>query len=294
MDFVARARFPDRRRAGRRRARRSPRPMRPGAAASGCARAIDGRAREGRGLAPAGQRDPLRRAEGQADRADRRADRRQEAADPGRRPRRERRGGADRAGAAQPRRSIPQLLLESLYRLTDLEVRFPLNLNVLDKTRTPGVMSLKQALLAWLELPDRGAGPPVAAPDRQDRRPAGAARRLPHRLPQPRPGDRDHPHRGRAQAGDDRRVRADRPPGRGDPQHAAAAACASSRRWRSPRSAPALAKEREELDEAGREPGAAADAAEEGPGRGRRTSSATRAGRGSRKRRRRARSTGRR
>ena len=46
----------------------------------------------------------------------------------------------------------PELLLESLYKLTELEVRFPLNLNVLDKTRTPGVMSLKQALLAWLEF----------------------------------------------------------------------------------------------------------------------------------------------
>jgi topoisomerase-4 subunit A len=46
----------------------------------------------------------------------------------------------------------PDLLLESLYRLTDLEIRFPLNLNVLDSTRTPGVMSLKQALAAWLEF----------------------------------------------------------------------------------------------------------------------------------------------
>jgi topoisomerase-4 subunit A len=44
----------------------------------------------------------------------------------------------------------PDLLLESLYRLTDLEVRFPLNLNVLDASRTPGVMSLKQVLTAWL------------------------------------------------------------------------------------------------------------------------------------------------
>ena len=42
------------------------------------------------------------------------------------------------------------LLLESLFRLTDLEIRYPLNLNVLDATRTPGVMSLKEALLAWL------------------------------------------------------------------------------------------------------------------------------------------------
>src|SRR5438874_6677676 len=46
----------------------------------------------------------------------------------------------------------PDLLLESLYRLTDLEIRFPLNLNVLDATRTPGVMSLREALLAWLDF----------------------------------------------------------------------------------------------------------------------------------------------
>ena len=46
----------------------------------------------------------------------------------------------------------PELLLESLYRLTDLEVRFPLNLNVLDSTRTPLVMSLKEALAAWLQF----------------------------------------------------------------------------------------------------------------------------------------------
>jgi topoisomerase-4 subunit A len=46
----------------------------------------------------------------------------------------------------------PELLLESLFKLTELEVRFPLNLNVLDKMRTPGVMSLRQVLLAWLEF----------------------------------------------------------------------------------------------------------------------------------------------
>ncbi len=44
------------------------------------------------------------------------------------------------------------LLEESLYRLSELEVRFSLNLNVLDKTRTPGVMSLREALSAWLEF----------------------------------------------------------------------------------------------------------------------------------------------
>ncbi len=46
----------------------------------------------------------------------------------------------------------PDLLIESLCRLTDLEIRFPLNLNVLDENRTPGVMSLKEALVAWLKF----------------------------------------------------------------------------------------------------------------------------------------------
>jgi topoisomerase-4 subunit A len=42
------------------------------------------------------------------------------------------------------------VLMDSLFRLTDLEVRIPLNLNVLDSTRTPRVMSLKQVLTEWL------------------------------------------------------------------------------------------------------------------------------------------------
>jgi topoisomerase-4 subunit A len=45
----------------------------------------------------------------------------------------------------------PQTLMDSLFRLTDLETRIPLNLNVLDRERTPRVMSLKQALAAWID-----------------------------------------------------------------------------------------------------------------------------------------------
>ncbi|HEX8224526.1 MAG TPA: DNA topoisomerase IV subunit A [Allosphingosinicella sp.] len=44
----------------------------------------------------------------------------------------------------------PQLLMESLFRLTDLEVRVPLNMNVLDADRTPRVMGLHDVLTAWL------------------------------------------------------------------------------------------------------------------------------------------------
>ena len=49
----------------------------------------------------------------------------------------------------------PDLLLESLYRLTDLEIRFPLNLNVLDAGRTPGVMSLEGSSARVARVPGR-------------------------------------------------------------------------------------------------------------------------------------------
>jgi topoisomerase-4 subunit A len=44
----------------------------------------------------------------------------------------------------------PELLKESMYKLTDLETRFGLNLNVLDAHRTPMVMGLKELLEHWV------------------------------------------------------------------------------------------------------------------------------------------------
>ncbi len=44
----------------------------------------------------------------------------------------------------------PQVLMDGLFRMTDLESRFPLNLNVLDADRTPRVMGIKEVLTAWL------------------------------------------------------------------------------------------------------------------------------------------------
>ena len=44
-----------------------------------------------------------------------------------------------------------QVLMDSLFRLTDLETRFPLNLNVLDATHTPRVLGLKPLLVEWLK-----------------------------------------------------------------------------------------------------------------------------------------------
>ncbi|MDB5539666.1 MAG: topoisomerase subunit [Devosia sp.] len=45
----------------------------------------------------------------------------------------------------------PAILMEQLFKLSDLEQRIPLNLNVLDKGTVPRVMSLKEAIVAWLE-----------------------------------------------------------------------------------------------------------------------------------------------
>lgn len=45
----------------------------------------------------------------------------------------------------------PELLMESLFKLTDLEVRIPLNLNVLTMGKIPNVLSLRETLTQWLE-----------------------------------------------------------------------------------------------------------------------------------------------
>ncbi len=49
-------------------------------------------------------------------------------------------------------RNVPaEVLMEQLFRQTDLEVRISLNMNVLDADRTPRVMSLREALQAFLD-----------------------------------------------------------------------------------------------------------------------------------------------
>ena len=45
----------------------------------------------------------------------------------------------------------PEVLMEHLFKQTDLEIRFSLNMNVLDADGTPKVMSLKDALKAYLD-----------------------------------------------------------------------------------------------------------------------------------------------
>ena len=45
----------------------------------------------------------------------------------------------------------PGLLMESLFKLTELETRFPLNMNVLSRGKVPNVLSLRQVIREWLE-----------------------------------------------------------------------------------------------------------------------------------------------
>jgi topoisomerase-4 subunit A len=45
----------------------------------------------------------------------------------------------------------PGLLMESLFKLTELESRFSLNMNVLSRGKVPNVLSLKEVLSEWLE-----------------------------------------------------------------------------------------------------------------------------------------------
>jgi topoisomerase-4 subunit A len=45
----------------------------------------------------------------------------------------------------------PEVLMETIFRATALETRFPLNMNVLTADRTPRVLGLRDVLQAWLD-----------------------------------------------------------------------------------------------------------------------------------------------
>ena len=48
------------------------------------------------------------------------------------------------------RNLLPEMVMETLFKKTDLETRISLNLNVIDDKNVPGVKSLKDALKSWL------------------------------------------------------------------------------------------------------------------------------------------------
>ena len=75
------------------------------------------------------------------------------------------------------------VLMETLFRLTDLEVRVGVNMNVLDAARMPRVMNLRDLLQAFLDHRRDVAAKAHALPFGRDRPPAGGRGRLSHRLP---------------------------------------------------------------------------------------------------------------
>ena len=116
----------------------------------------------------------------------------------------------------------PEVLMETVFRATALETRFPLNMNVLDATRTPRVMSLAEVLRAWLdhrhEVLVRRTNHRLAAIERRIEVLDGyllVYLNLDEVIRIIREG-------GRAEAAADRAVQPDRHAGRGDPEHAAA------------------------------------------------------------------------
>ena len=87
----------------------------------------------------------------------------------------------------------PEMLMGMLFRNSDLEMRFSLNMNVLIDGRMPQGLLAERGAARLPRPPPRRADAPLPAPAGKDRRAAGDPRRLHHRLPEPRPGDRHHP-----------------------------------------------------------------------------------------------------
>jgi topoisomerase-4 subunit A len=128
----------------------------------------------------------------------------------------------------------PALMMESLFKLTELESRVPLNMNVLVAAAFPrSSVSPKRSANgsrtgATCCCAARATG---SVADRASARSLG---RLSRRLSQPRQGHQNHPQGGRAEAGADEDVQAHRRSGRRHSQHAAAQS-APARRDGNPR-----------------------------------------------------------
>ena len=109
-----------------------------------------------------------------------------------------------------------------LFATTDLERSYRVNLNIIGLDGRPRVMGLQGPAERVAAVPHRHRHAPPAAPAGEGRRAAAHPRRPADRLPEPRRGDPHHPPRGRAEAGADEALQADRRAGRGDPRDQAA------------------------------------------------------------------------
>ena len=112
--------------------------------------------------------------------------------------------------------------MESLFKLSELETRIPINMNVLVDGVTPRVVSLGEALQQWLDHRRDGAAAPLAASAGGDRAAARTARRHDRRLPQSRRGDPHHPRGRRAEGALKARFALSDDAGQLRPRHAAA------------------------------------------------------------------------
>ena len=89
----------------------------------------------------------------------------------------------------------PEVLMGMLYRNSDLEVRFSLNMNVLIDGVTPKVCSMKEVLRAFLDFRQEVLIRRSTHRMEKDRPPAGSSGGAGRGLPQSGPGDRHHPLR---------------------------------------------------------------------------------------------------
>ena len=80
----------------------------------------------------------------------------------------------------------PVVLMESLFKVTELESRISLNMNVLSMGRVPGVLSLKDVLKQWLDHRKEVLVRRTEFRLEKDRPPVGSPWRLSDRLSQPR------------------------------------------------------------------------------------------------------------
>ena len=182
----------------------SPKPTRPAAAVSACG--PTGRARKrAAACTRSSSPDSLWRAEIEADRAHRRADRAEETRAAGRRARRIRGRHPPRARAEEPngRSGIADGAAFPAQRSRN--PRAAQHERPGWRARAEGDEPARRADGVHRPSPRSAGTPHEPSPD-EDRRASRSARRLSPRLSQSRQGDQDHPHRGRAQAETDEGV----------------------------------------------------------------------------------------
>jgi hypothetical protein len=88
----------------------------------------------------------------------------------------------------------PEILMEQLFRSSDLEARISLNMNVLDKGLGAQGDEPEGGPCGLRGAPPRGAGAALGFPPGEDQGAAGGAGRLSRGLPEPGQGHQDHPH----------------------------------------------------------------------------------------------------